>query len=133
MKGVSVLSAPIKYSHQREAILNNLKSRKDHPTAEMVYNDIKPEIPNISLATVYRNLNQLASAGIIARLCCNGKTDHFDATIMPHYHFLCKCCGAIKDIEMPASSALIKEASKYSEFSIEDATVLFSGVCDLCK
>lgn len=126
------MSVPIKYSHQREAILSNLKSRYDHPTAEMVYQDIKQKIPNISLATVYRNLNQLADAGIIARLYCNGKTDHFDATTTPHYHFLCKCCGTVRDMEMQPLPALVEAAKKHSAFSIDEATVLFSGICDMC-
>ncbi|MCM1296817.1 MAG: transcriptional repressor [Muribaculaceae bacterium] len=127
------MSAPIKYSHQREAILNNLKSRYDHPTAEMVFQDIRMDIPNISLATVYRNLNQLADAGIINRLCCNGKTDHFDATTKPHYHFLCTSCGAVKDIDMQPLESLITEASKHSPHTITEASVLFSGKCEACQ
>ncbi len=127
------MPAPIKYSHQREAILNNLKSRYDHPTAEMVFQDIRVDIPNISLATVYRNLNQLADAGIITRLSCNGKTDHFDATTKPHYHFLCTSCGAVKDIDMKPMDSLITEASNHSPYKITDATVLFSGTCETCQ
>lgn len=126
------MKAPTKYSHQREAIIGFLKSRKDHPTADIVYQHMRECIPNISLGTVYRNLNQLANAGVILRLPCDGKTDHFDACTSPHYHFMCKECGAVKDIDMPPVNALLDEARECSDFEIEDASVLFTGLCDNC-
>jgi len=126
------MNAPTKYSHQREAILTYLKQRKDHPTAENVYIAIKETIPNISLGTVYRNLNQLSSSGQILRLSGDGKTDHFDACIEPHYHFVCKHCGAVKDVDMEPLSQLIDEANSVSQFNIDEVSVLFSGTCEDC-
>ncbi|MBE5945126.1 MAG: transcriptional repressor [Lachnospiraceae bacterium] len=128
-----VANKPTKYSHQREAIITFLASRKDHPTADEVYQNIKEIIPNISLGTVYRNLKQLSESGSILRLTCDGKTDHFDACTKPHYHFLCKCCGGVKDIPMEPMIALIDEATSCTDFKIEEANVLFTGLCDLCK
>ena len=129
------MSAPktTKYSHQREAIISFLESRKDHPTADEVYHNIKESIPNISLGTVYRNLKQLSEAGRILRLTCDGKTDHFDACTVPHYHFLCKCCGGVKDIPMEPMDTLINQAKECTNFQIEEANVLFTGVCDQCN
>lgn len=127
------MSTPVKYSSQREAILRFLKTRKDHPTADVVFQHIREDIPNISLATVYRNLNQLAAAGTILRLTTNGKTDHFDACVEPHFHFVCKECNAVKDIDMEPFPELISRASQASNYEIEEATVLFSGLCDCCK
>ena len=126
------MSTPIKYSSQREAILRFLKTRKDHPTADVVFQHIRADIPNISLATVYRNLNQLATAGTILRLTTNGKTDHFDACVEPHYHFCCRCCNAVKDIDMEPMPELIQRATDASSFKIEEATILFSGLCEDC-
>lgn len=126
------MSTPVKYSSQREAILRFLKTRKDHPTADVVFQHIREDIPNISLATVYRNLNQLAAAGTILRLTTNGKTDHFDACVEPHYHFCCRCCNAVKDIDMEPLPELTVKASQASNFKIEETTILFSGVCDQC-
>ena len=57
-----------RYSYQREVIYNNVMSRKDHPTAEQIYEDVKKEIPNISLGTVYRNLNFLSDEGKILKV-----------------------------------------------------------------
>ncbi len=127
------MATPIKYSSQREAILRFLRTRKDHPTADFVFQHIREDIPNISLATVYRNLNQLAEAGIILRLTTNDKTDHFDACVEPHYHFCCRCCNAIKDIDMEPMPELVEKASKVSNFLIEEATILFQGVCEECQ
>ncbi len=127
------MTTPVKYSSQREAIIKFLRTRKDHPTADVVFQHIREDIPNISLATVYRNLNQLAASGTILRLTCNGKTDHFDACVEPHYHFLCKCCGAVKDIDMEPINELISTASNNCNYDIDQVSVLFSGTCDDCK
>ncbi len=127
------MSVPIKYSSQREAIIKFLKTRKDHPTADVVFQHIREDIPNISLATVYRNLNQLAASGAILRLTCNGKTDHFDACVEPHYHFLCKNCGSVKDMDMNPIDSLINKASENCNYHIDEVSVLFSGICDDCQ
>ena len=86
--------ATSKYSHQREAIINFLTGRTDHPTADVVYQYLRNDLPTISLGTVYRNLNQMAASGRILRLHVDGKTDHYDACTDPHAHLLCTKCGA---------------------------------------
>lgn len=126
------MNSPSKYSHQRESIISFLKERKDHPTADVVYQHMREIIPNISLGTVYRNLNQLASSGTILRLHCDGKTDHFDACTSPHYHFLCRKCGCVKDVNMPVLTNLIDDANSDSNFEIDDVSILFSGTCNDC-
>ena len=82
----------LKKSRQRDAIVAFLKTRKDHPTADTVYKEIRNSIPNISLGTVYRNLSLLSERGEIMRLVCDGKVDRFDADVSPHCHFICKSC-----------------------------------------
>ena len=103
----------MKYSRQRAAILSFLQSRRDHPTAETVYTSMKEAFPNISLGTVYRNLNQLAEAGMIAKHSFGVLSiDHFDYNTSPHYHFVCKCCNAVIDLPMEHSGfASIDEAA----------------------
>ena len=68
----------LKYSRQRESIKACLMSRKDHPTADALYTSIREQFPNISLGTVYRNLNLLVELGEIRKLSCGDGTDHFD-------------------------------------------------------
>ncbi len=92
--------AALKYSRQREMIKEFLMTRKDHPTADIVYMNVRRQNPNISLGTVYRNLTLLADIGEIARLRVGDGVDHFDADTSPHYHFVCTECGAVIDLEM---------------------------------
>ena len=77
----------MKYSRQREAIRNFLCSRKDHPTAEVVYENLRKEYPKISLGTVYRNLSLLVELGEAIKFPGLDGQDHFDGNAMPHYHF----------------------------------------------
>lgn len=124
--------ATSKYSHQREAIINFLTGRTDHPTADVVYQYLRNDLPTISLGTVYRNLNQMAASGKILRLHVDGKTDHYDACTAPHAHLLCKNCGCVRDIPINCEAALITEAQKASEYKVDSVSILFSGICDAC-
>ena len=76
--------ATLKYSRQREAIKDFLMTRKDHPTADVVYENIKKIYPNISLGTVYRNLSLLSEIGEIQKLSNFGGADHFDGLSLIH-------------------------------------------------
>lgn len=125
----------MKYSRQRAAILSFLQSRRDHPTAELVYSKVKEEFPNISLGTVYRNLNQLADAGMITkhRFGVLG-IDHFDYNTSPHYHFVCNCCNAVIDLPMERDCfpAIDLEASKGFDGLIQGHRLYFYGICRNC-
>lgn len=122
----------LKYSRQRESIKACLMERKDHPTADVLYTSIREEFPNISLGTVYRNLNLLVDLGEIQRLSCGDGTDHFDYDTHPHYHYVCRTCGAITDLSMETSCDLENTARKCTDGTIEDHTIFFYGVCGNC-
>jgi Fur family peroxide stress response transcriptional regulator len=124
----------MKHSRQRVAILNFLKSRKDHPTAELVYLNVKEEFPNISLGTVYRNLNQLADAGMIAKLRFGtADTDHFDYDTTPHQHFICNECNAVIDLPMRRDFSYIdKKAAEGFDGQIQGHWLYFCGICKDC-
>ena len=122
----------LKRSRQRDAIVAFLATRKDHPTADVVYQEIRNIIPNISLGTVYRNLAQLSERGDILRLPCDGKVDHFDADTRPHYHFICNRCGCVQDIEMPYSPAMDQLANQEFDGTIIKHSLLFEGFCKDC-
>ena len=89
----------LKYSRQRQIIKDFLITRKDHPTADTVYMNVRNEHPNISLGTVYRNLSLLADLGEIQRLRFGDGVDHYDADTSEHYHFICTKCGSIIDLK----------------------------------
>lgn len=121
----------LKRSKQREAILKELCSRCDHPTADELYTQLRKELPSISLGTVYRNLSLLNNEGLIRKLAC-GTADHFDGNPNPHYHFCCNHCGRVYDLDMPVHSDLEAEAAKHTDFTIESHSLIFYGKCRNC-
>ena len=122
-----------KYSRQRESIRKNLAGRRDHPTADMVYLDIRKEFPNISLGTVYRNLSLLAQLGEIQKISVSDGPDRFDGRTKPHDHFFCKECGCVLDFQLTdTDNRLQRQAGKGFEGRIDGQTVQFFGVCPDC-
>ena len=122
----------LKYSRQREAIKEFMMTRKDHPTADIVYMNVRKEFPNISLGTVYRNLTLLSDMGELLRLRVGDGVDHFDATITPHYHFICKDCGAVTDLELPIMHSIDTVADKSFNGRINGHVTYFYGTCEHC-
>lgn len=118
-----------RYSRQRELIYQALCSTVEHPTADMVYQWLKPENPSLSLGTVYRNLNLLADEGIIIRMPF--PVERYDANIRPHPHFCCRRCGAVSDLELPYDTSLDAQVSTLG-YQVERHSVLFSGICTHC-
>ncbi len=126
--------AAVKRSRQREAILAFLMTRKDHPTAEVVYSNVRQVIPNISLGTVYRNLTLLSDMGEILKLHMEDGIDHFDANVNPHLHFLCSQCGSVLDIdyECEENKKIDQDASQVFPGQITGHVTYFQGVCPNC-
>ncbi len=121
-----------KRSRQREAILTFLQQRKDHPTADMIFQGVKDAIPNLSPGTVYRNLKLLEEAGTIQRISIGDSADHYDGNSSPHYHFYCKKCGSLTDFPMPVLSDLNVLAAHRFSGSIDGHSVHFYGICPKC-
>ena len=122
----------LKYSRQRECIKQNLVSRFDHPTAEMVYADIHKEYPKISLGTVYRNLTLLAELGEIQKLSTGYGPDRFDGNPAMHSHFTCTKCGKVIDLFLKDQEELNRQAAALYGGSIETNVVHFYGTCKEC-
>ncbi len=113
---------------QKMKILEHLKSVKTHPTAEMVYNVVKKDIPSITLATVYRNLNCLSEDGKIVKLEINGEF-RFDADMGKHQHCVCKKCGKILDVFQKEISEYALKKIKSTDFVPSGVQVIFYGNC----
>jgi len=122
---------PTRNTTQKIAILNYLKSVYTHPTAETVYQVVKKQLPAITLATVYRNLNQMAEQGEISRLEINKKY-HYDAEMDEHQHCVCSKCSKIFDVHQDKfANESIKEI-KQPGFKISAVEIVFLGVCTSC-
>ena len=122
-----------KYSRQRESIKNYLFSHHTHPTAETVYNDLKKELPNISLGTVYRNLNLLADTGEILRISSGIGPDHYDGNTSLHYHFICTKCRQILDLDLEALPEINRIAEESFRGRITNHVIHFFGQCPKCS
>ena len=90
-----------RYSRKREAILNAIQSTDCHPSAEWVYQTLKPTHPDLSLGTVYRNLVLFQQQGLIQSIGVVKGQERFDGCIAPHSHLICTCCGAVMVCPIP--------------------------------
>ena len=120
-----------KYSRQREALLKELYSRCDHPTADTLYLSLREKIPNISLGTVYRNLSRLAESGKIQQIFVDGP-DHFDGDITEHSHFFCKKCATVFDVTIPTALELGDLVKENIADSVDKQVIQFYGTCKKC-
>lgn len=121
----------VRKSRQRDAILYNLQNRCDHPTAMELYLSVRAEIPNLSLGTMYRNLNTLCESGQILRFSDGGE-EHYDAAVHSHVHLKCKCCGRFYDL--PDLDDVLETLPRTSAYAgeIHGCSLIFFGVCENC-
>ena len=122
----------LKHSRQRDMIKTFLMSRKDHPTADVVYMNVRKDFPNLSLGTVYRNLTLLSEMGEIKRLRLGDGVDHFDYDTSPHYHFVCTDCGSVIDLEMDNIDTIQDIAGAGFDGKIAGHVTYFYGTCGAC-
>lgn len=118
---------------QRQIVLQTVLRMHDHPTADTVYAAVAAEHPSISKATVYRNLNQLASQGEILRVPVPNGADRYDFNLKEHYHVRCAHCGRVFDVYMPPLDNLIERVEDASGVEVQRYEILFEGICRDCK
>ena len=123
----------MKFSKQRELILNEVINSKAHLSADIIYSNLKKANPELSLGTVYRNLSFLAKKGIISKLSIPNQPDRFDKNIKPHSHLICTKCGNITDIESKSINNFIDSFSSEEDLSIESYNLLLYGKCKECN
>lgn len=110
-----------------------LMSANSHPTAETIYTALQKEFPNISLGTVYRNLNFLVEHGEAVRLDVGDGSEHFDADTTPHHHFYCRHCKCVMDLKMNPIDHIDLIAGAGFDGTIEGHTIFFYGLCPDCR
>lgn len=121
------------FSRKRTAILKALQETDSHPTADWVYEQLKPRYPNLSLGTVYRNLKKLCDTGKIRSVGVINGQEHFDAMIEPHSHFICEHCGDIHNIEGDFfSDKHLSDLSVKHNHLLQEVEIRFKGICNSC-
>ena len=127
------MEATTKNFRKRNAILSYLQSKVTHPSAETIYADLKQEIPDLSMATVYRNLTKFRQEGMVQCVATVKGVERFDANTDPHVHFICRHCDAVIDLhEMQIPPALQSQAASITGGKIDSCVLSFSGLCGDC-
>jgi len=114
-------------------MLDLLRSTDAHPTAEWIYERLKPDFPDLSLATVYRNLALFAADGEIVALSSGAGPVRYDGDLTPHAHFLCSRCGRVLDLRGDASDSMCEQAERALGVRVDRCELIFHGVCGECE
>lgn len=120
----------IRPTHQRIEIMKYLAEHRVHPTAEMIYSELKEEIPTFSKTTVYNTLKLLEEKGVISALATDEDQVRYEANLNPHGHFKCVQCGALFDFDLPGVVSLEKEVDGHL---VLECQVMAKGVCRQCR
>ncbi len=120
-------------SKQRDLVLKTLRENVVHPTADFVYEKAKKQMPTISLATVYRNLKQLADEGLINKVEGIDGSMHFDHNVDDHHHFVCKICKNVYDVDCDVFKGFNKEKLLLQGLDLLDYEINLKGICHNCK
>lgn len=121
------------YSRKRQAIYDYLHSTKEHPTAEVIYNSLKSEYPDLSLGTVYRNIKLLEDKGMVKSVAVVNGCERYDALTSPHSHFICSGCGRIIDVFLKNGMEELSKSLKTEGIKrIDSISLTYYGICDKC-
>lgn len=122
-----------RYSKKREAILDAMRRTESHPTAEWLYQQLKPEHPDLSLGTVYRNLTLFREQGVIRSVGVVDGHERFDANTENHTHFICARCHAVIDIpDVGAGEQVEQQVCRRYGFRTDHHDLTVFGTCDQC-
>lgn len=119
-------------THQKEVIARIVKESCDHPTAEMVLEKAREELPTLSLGTVYRVLKDMAKNGEIREVVCKDAPSRFDKTTVNHGHFTCVKCGKVKDMFFNLDK-IDKSIVDFGDNIVLESQIFFRGICSDCK
>lgn len=123
----------MRYSKQREEILKVVRQSSDHPDANTIYERSRKIITDISLGTVYRNLDFLSNNGDIKRIIMKDGNDRFDKTTRSHNHIYCEKCGKVVDIGFELSNDELQKIELLTGFKITKSNFKINGLCNDCK
>ena len=122
-----------KHFRKRDAILTYLRSTTNHPSAETVFTQLKAEIPDLSMGTVYRNLNLFKAQGLAISVATVKGVERFDGNTDPHVHFICQDCDAVIDLmDMEVPESLKEVAAQCCGGQVTECQLSFTGLCKSC-
>ena len=123
---------PARQTNQRQEILDFLVGSLAHPTAEEIFHAVRKKLPNISLATVYRNLAVLEQAGLIEQISYGKDHVRFQRADRPHSHFVCESCDRLINVALSLSELQRSGIEKKYGVAVRRQAIIFSGLCREC-
>ena len=122
-----------KITAQRQCIFRALEDDVTHPSAERVHEKVRRNMPNVSLKTVYKTLNELAELGAISVLDVGTGSVRFDPNVeTTHHHLVCRSCGKVRDLAADFPDLTVSRRAAQG-FAVDSAEVVFRGRCDECR
>jgi len=118
---------------QRQIILDTLKKFATHPTVEEIYEEIQKSHPAISKTTIYRNLRQLVQGGQVGKVVLPDDAERFDKRTDRHYHFQCKSCGELVDVDINYPDGINEKVQAKYGVQVDEHDIIFKGICSQCK
>jgi Fur family peroxide stress response transcriptional regulator len=122
-----------KLTRQRGAVLQVIRERDDHPTANEIFQAARLRLPTISYATVYNSLRFLKGAGLVHEIKFGDSASRYDREIDRHDHAICNRCGKLVDFDLPQAAELMQAAARKSKFRPESVHLTLRGLCPDCR
>lgn len=122
-----------RYTEQRAAVYRCLLGTESHPTADEVFTMVRRELPDISLATVYKALETLVGCGLAVKLTYGDGSARYDGRTDPHHHARCLSCGAVLDVPGRVDMDALSEVGPVNGFSVEGYRLELIGYCETCQ
>jgi Fur family peroxide stress response transcriptional regulator len=122
-----------KLTPQRDAVLQVILAREDHPTANEIFDAARQRLPTISYATVYNSLRYLKEAGLVHEIKFGDSASRYDRETDRHDHAICNSCGKLVDFDLPQTAELMQAAARKSRFKPESVHLTLRGLCVDCR
>jgi Fur family peroxide stress response transcriptional regulator len=132
-QGTKNLKTEEKLTRQRDAVLQVIRSREDHPTANEIFQAARQHLPTISYATVYNSLRYLKEAGLVHEIKFGDGASRYDRETDRHDHAICNECGKLVDFDLPQAADLMQAAARRSKFQPASVHLTLRGICPDCR
>jgi len=131
---VALRQAGLRLTPQRQVVCRALVESREHPTAQALFDQLLPDFPALSRATVYNTLRTLVDAGLVQELGTAGDgAIHYDADASPHVNLICTRCHRVEDFVDVSLAAIARRVAQDSGYQLRGARVAYYGLCPRCQ
>lgn len=127
------MSSKRKRSRKRDAILAKILQTTSHPSAVWIYEELRKELPDLSLGTVYRNLSLFKDEGLVVSVGTVNGQERYDGNTEEHTHFICLDCGDVIDVDAGIDPELAAVVERENNLEVLFKKLIFFGKCSSCR